>query len=59
VNSFYQFASDSPWLTFFLAMLAIGLIKYLLRFIAVLARGHPPAKVKACKRCKNFPATNG
>ena len=54
MTAFYQFASDSPWLTFFIAVLAIGLIGRFLKFIAILVRGYPPAKVKACKKDKDF-----
>lgn len=52
MTTFYQFASDSPWLTFFLFVLVIGLINKLLSFIAVLVRGHKPPSIKVCK-CKD------
>lgn len=51
MNNFYQFASDSPWLTFFLAWLithfVFVVINRFLRTIKVLAAGWPPEHLDA------------
>jgi len=45
MNDFYKFASESPFLTFFLASMAtsavVSVVKYVTRLIGVLARGQP------------------
>lgn len=47
----YEFMSNSPWLTFFLAMLllkaAVAPFKFLFRHLNIRAKGWPPAHVDA------------
>ena len=47
----YQFMSDSPYLTFFLALIVAGVIKaaikYPLRHMSVRSKGWPPAHLDA------------
>jgi hypothetical protein len=51
MTTFYEFASSSPFLTFFLAVGIVELIKYfaraILRGVLVSVRGWPPAHLDA------------
>lgn len=48
---FYQFASDNPWLTFFLAWLALAFLVKVwnrtLRHLNIRKHGYPPAHCDA------------
>lgn len=58
----YEFMSDSPWLTFFLALLVIGyLFKFwnrLMRHLSVRCRGWPPAHLDADGEFRPAPKAN-
>lgn len=53
MNDFYKFASDSPYLTFFLAIIVgnfiLGTIKATFTLIGVLVRGQAPVTVNQTK----------
>lgn len=44
MQDFYRFASDSPFLTFFLAWLGVVCVTGMLRLVCVLFRGWPDKK---------------
>lgn len=44
LNEFFKFASDSPWLTFFLFVVIGNTIIYSIKWLAYLIRGGIPPK---------------
>lgn len=45
-----EFASGSPWLAFFLSLItlqaSVHIIVYTMKYLSIMVRGYPPAKVK-------------
>ena len=47
MEAFYKFASENPWLTFFLAVGVGSVIKRTYRMVMVTTRGWPPEHLDA------------
>jgi hypothetical protein len=59
METFYKFASENPWLTFFLAVGIGGVIKRTYRMLMVLTRGWPPEHLDADGDWRAFDGIRG